>query len=158
MLSILRVLAGVTSSLSIQPSALLAQGFLVTGRVVSVAGADSTPVAGAWAVLHQVSLRGGAPVDSALTDRAGRYRGYIDNCAIPTLLVNRRWLWALDERTHHDLHIGIDVLHGQAGLTFVYDGGRRIYFNHCRGARPERLSAQQIRTEITSTAAMSPIA
>ncbi len=52
----------------------MAQGFPVFGRVVAVAGADSTPVAGAWAVLHQVSLRGGAPVDSARTDRAGRYQ------------------------------------------------------------------------------------
>ena len=52
----------------------MAQGFRVSGRVVSVTGADSTPVAGAWAVLHQVSLRGGSPVDSARTDRGGRYQ------------------------------------------------------------------------------------
>ncbi|MBI2404069.1 MAG: hypothetical protein HYV20_15300 [Gemmatimonadetes bacterium] len=53
---------------------LVAQGFRVSGRVVSVAGADSTPLAGTWAVLHQVSLRGGSPVDSARTDRGGRYQ------------------------------------------------------------------------------------
>lgn len=32
------------------------------------------PVTGAWAVLHQVSLRGGAPVDSGRTDGGGRYQ------------------------------------------------------------------------------------
>ena len=46
----------------------------MSGRVVVVTGADSVPVPGAWAVLHQVSLRGGAPVDSAPTDRRGRYQ------------------------------------------------------------------------------------
>lgn len=46
----------------------------MSGRVLFVAGSDSTPVAGVWAVLHQVSMRGGAPVDSARTDRDGRYR------------------------------------------------------------------------------------
>lgn len=37
-------------------------------------GSDSLPASGAWAVLHQVSLTAGAPVDSARTDRQGRYR------------------------------------------------------------------------------------
>ena len=46
----------------------------MTGRVIRVSGADSLPAAGVWAVLHQVSLTAGAPVDSALTDRNGRYR------------------------------------------------------------------------------------
>lgn len=62
------------SLLAFPPALLSAQGFRVSGRVVSVTGSDSTPVAGAWAVLHQVSLRGGAPVDSVRTDRAGRYQ------------------------------------------------------------------------------------
>ncbi len=46
----------------------------MTGRVVQVSGADSTPVANAWAVLHQVTLSSGAPVDSGRTDARGRYR------------------------------------------------------------------------------------
>lgn len=39
-----------------------------------MSGADSLPASGLWAVLHQVSLAAGAPVDSALTDLSGRYR------------------------------------------------------------------------------------
>ncbi len=61
-------------ALGLQPALLAAQGFRVTGRVVHVVGADSTPVASAWAVLHQVTLAGGGPVDSARTDRSGRYQ------------------------------------------------------------------------------------
>jgi hypothetical protein len=53
---------------------LAAQGFRVTGRVVRVSDADSTPVAGVWAVLHQVTMTGGGPVDSTRTDRGGRYQ------------------------------------------------------------------------------------
>lgn len=39
-----------------------------------VGGAEATPVRGIWVVLHQVTLAGGAPVDSGRTDRGGRYR------------------------------------------------------------------------------------
>jgi hypothetical protein len=60
--------------LGLVPAALAAQSFGVTGRVVHVGDTDSTPVAGVWAVLHQVTMAGGGPVDSGRTDRAGRYR------------------------------------------------------------------------------------
>jgi hypothetical protein len=46
----------------------------VSGQVVHVRGADSLPVPGTWAVLHRVTMEGGGPVDSARTDRAGRYQ------------------------------------------------------------------------------------
>jgi hypothetical protein len=46
----------------------------VSGRVVHLRGADSLPVPGVWAVLHQVTLESGGPVDSVRTDTAGRYR------------------------------------------------------------------------------------
>ena len=52
---------------------LVAQGFQVSGRVVHVRAADSVPVPGVWAVLHQVTLESGGPVDSIRTDGAGRY-------------------------------------------------------------------------------------
>ncbi len=51
----------------------MAQGFRVTGRVVHVSGADSTPVTGRQAILHRVSLQEAGPVDSGRTDGAGRY-------------------------------------------------------------------------------------
>jgi len=46
----------------------------VSGRVVHLRGADSVPVPGIWAVLHQVTLESGGPVDSIRTDGAGRYQ------------------------------------------------------------------------------------
>lgn len=36
-------------------------------------GRDSVPLAGAWAVLHQVTRDTGGPIDSGRTDAAGRY-------------------------------------------------------------------------------------
>jgi hypothetical protein len=84
----------------------------------------------------------------AVTLQAGKYGSYVMNCAIGVMLVNRKWLWSLLDPLNHDLHIGLDVLHGQAGLTFLYDAGRRIYFDHRVGARPERMSAAQLRTAI----------
>ena len=51
-----------------------AQDLVVTGRVRRVTAGDTVPVAGGAVVLHQVRQGQGGPVDSALTDRRGRYR------------------------------------------------------------------------------------
>lgn len=83
------------------------------------------------------------------SDRSGEYHGYITNCAIGVLLVNRRWPWAIASPLHHDVHIGIDVLNGQAGLTFAYCGGRDIHFEHRPGTLPERLSTPQLASALT---------
>jgi hypothetical protein len=53
--------------------ALAQQGLRAAGRVLR-GGADSTPVAGVWAVLHEVTMQGGGPLDSVRTDPRGRYR------------------------------------------------------------------------------------
>lgn len=53
---------------------LAAQGLRVSGSVVRVTERDTLPLAGAWAVLHEVTLAGGGPADSARTDGRGRYR------------------------------------------------------------------------------------
>lgn len=45
----------------------------MTGRVIYVSGADSTPVGGRQAILHRVSFAEAGPVDSGETDAAGRY-------------------------------------------------------------------------------------
>lgn len=55
------------------PGSLLAQGFRVTGRVVHVLAQDTTPAAGVWAVLHQITGQGGSAVDSSRTGPGGRY-------------------------------------------------------------------------------------
>ncbi len=46
----------------------------MSGRVLLGGAPDSVPLGGAWVVLHEVSPRGGAPVDSVRTDPGGRYR------------------------------------------------------------------------------------
>jgi hypothetical protein len=51
-----------------------AQGLRTAGRVVVGAGERAAPLVGAWITLHQVTTSGGAPVDSARTDRNGRYQ------------------------------------------------------------------------------------
>lgn len=48
------------------------QSVLVTG-CVRHGGAHGTPLAGQWAVLHEVRRGGGGPVDSVRTDARGRY-------------------------------------------------------------------------------------
>ena len=63
----------------------------MTGRVVHVGEADSTPVTNVWAVLHQVTMTGGGPVDSARTDREGRYQLRVaqrDSAAVYIVSVN----------------------------------------------------------------------
>jgi len=54
-------------------ASLSSQAVTVRGRVL-LGGRDTVPLAGAWAVLHRVLRDSGGPLDSARTDRAGRYR------------------------------------------------------------------------------------
>lgn len=107
-------------ALSLQPTLLAAQGFRVSGRLVVVTGADSAPVAGAWAVLHQVSLRGGAPVDSARTDRGGRYQvraAVRDSTMVYIVSVT----YAGIAYFTRPLHAGRDLSRGAAETLVVYD-------------------------------------
>jgi len=62
-----------------------AQGVRVRGEVLRIHAADTTPVAGRWAILHGVTLTTGGPVDSQRTDGAGRFTLRI---AAPDTLAN----------------------------------------------------------------------
>ena len=77
--------------------------------------------------------------------KEGILRSYVRNVALGMMMVNRRWLWRLEEPLHHDIHIGIDVLNGMAGVTFVYDRGGSIVFRAFRCKQKERLSSRQLR-------------
>ncbi len=77
--------------------------------------------------------------------KEGVLRSYVRNVALGMMMVNRRWLWSLEEPLHHDVHIGIDVLNGMAGVTFVYDRGRSIVFRAFPCKQKERLSSRQMR-------------
>jgi hypothetical protein len=62
-------------ALTVLPAAAGAQALAARGRVVFRAdSASTTPLAGAWVTLHEVTMSGGGPIDSVRTDREGRYR------------------------------------------------------------------------------------
>src|SRR2546426_11242910 len=69
----LAVLAVFAALLGQRSGDLLAQGVVVSGRVLR-GGAAERPLVGAWVVMHQVSMDGGGkPVDSTRTDARGAF-------------------------------------------------------------------------------------
>ncbi len=107
-------------ALGLQPLSLAAQGFRVSGRVVHGGGADSVPVPNAWAVLHQVTMSGGGPVDSARTDARGRYQvrsARRDSAAVYIVSVT----YAGIAYFTRPLHAGRGATTGTAGALAVYD-------------------------------------
>lgn len=79
-------------------------------------------------------------------EQMGKYQSYLRNLALGTLVVNRKWPWALMKPLHYDVTIGIDVLNYMAGITFVYNQGTDITFQHAESQQPEKLSAKQIKS------------
>lgn len=75
---------------------------------------------------------------------------YVRNCALGMMVVNRKWGWALAAPLHHDVHIGIDVLNGVAGVTYVFDRGQKIVFHDYICKQRERLTAPQLRTVLVA--------
>lgn len=73
------------------------------------------------------------------------FRSYVRNLVLPMLELNRHWLWSLATPLHYDLHIGVDVLNGTAGITLVADGARHIAFSHHAAFRHEKLARRQVR-------------
>src|SRR5260370_12026257 len=61
------------------------------------------------------------------------------------MIVNRKWLWALATPLRYDVYIGIDVLNGMAGFTFIYKNGERMIFRNHRCKQRERLTSRQLR-------------
>lgn len=69
-----------------------AQAFTVVGDVTHAGESGRRPAAGRWAVLHRVTVQGGAPLDSTRTDGSGRYRfrlASVDTTAV--YLVSTEW-------------------------------------------------------------------
>jgi hypothetical protein len=78
-------------------------------------------------------------------DWAYKLASYVQNCAFGMMVVNRKWLWALATPLHYDVYIGIDVLNGMAGFTFVYNNGQQIFFRNYPCKQKERLTTPQLR-------------
>jgi len=75
----------------------------------------------------------------------GKLRSYIKYAALGLLQVNHKWLWSLGNALHYDAYIGIDVLKGTAGFTFIYKNGQHCFFHDFPSQQKERLPANQIR-------------
>ena len=91
----------------------------------------------------------GAAVWALRQDRraSARANGYLRNVALKVLLLNNKWPFVLAEGTTlaaKTLFIGLDVLDGTAGFTFMARGGRTFFFRASVAARPEKLSARQV--------------
>jgi len=78
------------------------------------------------------------------SDSRHKYDGFIRNLACAMLILNRKWPWAIRTNLGADVFVGIDVLNGTAGFTFVYQGGRQIIFREAQGRLKEKLSSKQI--------------
>jgi hypothetical protein len=78
------------------------------------------------------------------SDKRHKYESLIRNIAYALLILNRKWPWALENGVNADVYIGIDVLNGTAGFTFIYQGGRQIIFREAQGRLKEKLSSKQI--------------
>lgn len=69
-----------------------AQAFAIVGDIAHGGTSARRPVPGRWAVLHRITVQGGAPLDSMRTDGAGRYRfrlATVDTAAV--YLVSTEW-------------------------------------------------------------------
>lgn len=76
-----------------------------------------------------------------------RARGYVRNVALKVLLLNNKWPFVLadDEGAHNDsLYVGLDVLNGTAGFTFMARGGRLCFFKSSDSVRREKLSPRLV--------------
>jgi hypothetical protein len=78
------------------------------------------------------------------------FYSYMRYVAIGTLLVSRVWPFALADPMNYDVHIGIDVLNGLAGFTYLYQGGKEVIFRHYtnthgKKAQGEKLSPKLLR-------------
>ncbi len=70
-----------------------AQGLQIVGDIAHGGAAARRPVARRWAVLHRVTMDGGAAIDSVRTDGGGRYRFRVagaDTAAV--YLVSTEWM------------------------------------------------------------------
>jgi hypothetical protein len=85
-----RVLAAAAALTASLASPLAAQAF-TGGAVLRLAGGDSIPVPGVKVVLHRIGRELQGPIDSAATDRRGRFRFRFTSDTGAVYLVSARW-------------------------------------------------------------------
>lgn len=73
----------------------------------------------------------------------GKFRSYVFNTMLGFLMVNQKWPWALNSKLNFDAHIGLDVLNGVAGMSFIYQNARNCFFDARTAGPREKLSKNQ---------------
>ncbi|MBS1789709.1 MAG: hypothetical protein JST85_18435 [Acidobacteria bacterium] len=81
-------------------------------------------------------------------DAANKFISYTRNTAIGLMLVNRAWPFCLASPLNHDVHIGIDVLNGMAGFTYLYNGGKDTVFRPYVNTQGEKLSQKLVQKAV----------
>ncbi len=82
------------------------------------------------------------------TRLVSRFRGYLSNVALNKILIlNSCWPFVLDNQTHADLVLGIDVKNQTAGFTFVYRD-QTIVPDHDTSEQREQLGIKQLASKI----------
>ena len=86
----------------------------------------------------------------------GRAKSQIRNLALGVITEAGVKPWVLAEPLHHDLHIGIDLLHGRIGYHFLYGTGGRIIETHSgstiqRGRMHEAIKRPEIRNRVVQS-------
>lgn len=95
---------------------------------------------------YQLTLtKNDSPVFKVKSDLESRYSSYLRFTALGHLIVNRKWLWALNDDLHYDVHIGLDVLHNHAAFTFLYNNGKDCFTHIDKSKQKEKLLTTQMR-------------
>lgn len=77
-------------------------------------------------------------------DKEQNYTSYLRYAALGLLLVNRRWPWVLEQPTHYDAYIGVDVLRNTAAFTFFYEGGRKCFVRLEESPQREKVPRKKV--------------
>lgn len=85
-----------------------------------------------------------------------RAKSQIRNLALGVITEAGVQPWVLAEPLHHDLHIGIDLLHGRIGYHFLYGTGGRIIDTYSgstiqRGRMHEAIKRPEIRNRLVQS-------
>ena len=83
----------------------------------------------------------------------GRIAGLLRNLALAVVTEGGVKPWVLADELHHDIHIGIDLLHGQIGYQALYGRGGRYFTSDFgvalhRGRSNEKIKRPEMRLRI----------
>ena len=98
-----------------------------------------------WHYVARIRSNGSASGWMVAGKREHNYVSYLRYTALGVLLVNRQWPFVLEDGTHYDAYIGLDVLENTAAFTFFYKGGRLCHMQACDSKQKEKLTRKQVR-------------